>query len=77
MTKPNFETTLSIAFHEGEPFIESRARPVGSGNALIPKGKMLVMRTPIFPPGTDDEAIRAATVTEIVDDDGDRCPFCP
>lgn len=61
MTQPNVSVTMSVTFRDGRPVIESRFRPIGNCPTPIPKGKVLVLRTPIFPPGASDEQIRAAT----------------
>ncbi|HXV63169.1 MAG TPA: hypothetical protein VEK15_20890 [Vicinamibacteria bacterium] len=59
--QPNVSMTMTVTFHEGRPFIESRLRPLDDRNGPIPKGKMLVLRTPILPPGASEQEIRAAT----------------
>lgn len=71
----NVEITMGITIHKGQPFIESRARAVGR-EAPLPQGKMLVVRTPILPPGASREDIEALTEQELVDDDGVFCPHC-
>ena len=72
MSKGNVEMTLGITFQSGVPFIESRARAVGDGTP-IPKGKILVMRTPILPPGASEEETEALTERMLVDDDDVLC----
>jgi hypothetical protein len=52
------------------PYVETRARVISSPDGSLPGGKVLVMKTPIFPPDfATDEQIRAATTTEIVEDE--------
>jgi SEC-C motif len=75
MEDGNVEISVCVTFHKGQPFIESRARAVGN-DAPLPEGKILVLRTPILPPGTSLDAIEALTERELVDDDGVFCPHC-
>lgn len=77
MDDKRVEMSLGVTVHEGSPVIEMRARPLGDGGP-IPKGKILVSRTPILPPGASEEEIAASTREELIDDDGDDafCPFC-
>lgn len=76
MDKPNVEITMGVTFHRGKPFIESRARAVEGAQGPLPKGKILVVRTPILPSGASDADIQALTERELVDDDGVFCPHC-
>ena len=60
--------TSGIKFEGEEPYIETRARVIHSAHQSLPEGRVLVVRTPILPPGASDEEIRAATTTEIIYD---------
>lgn len=71
------EMSVRVMNREGVDYVESRARGVGA-RSPIPKGKVLVSRTPVLPPGATDEEILALTEEELIDDDGDGtfCPLC-
>ena len=71
-----FEIAMGVTHDRGFPVIESRARPIGEGLSGLPRGKVLVLRTPILPPWASDEEIELLTERELVDDDGVFCPFC-
>lgn len=77
MDESKVEMSLGVTLHNGKPVIEMRARALEDGGP-IPKGKILVSRTPILPPGASEEEIEAATEETLVDDDGDfaLCPLC-
>ena len=54
------------------PYVETRARVISSPDGSLPEGRVLVMKTPIFPPNAaTDEQIRASTTTEVVEDEAD------
>ena len=61
--------TLRIRYTNGRPFIETRARSLGKPAELIPRGKVLVVRTPVLPPGASEEAVRRGT-RMLIEDDG-------
>ena len=63
--QPNVSVTMTVTFRDGRPVIESRLQPLGDCRGPIPKGKVLVLRTPILPPGASDEQVRAATVRKL------------
>jgi hypothetical protein len=75
MKKPLFDTTLKVNFDGDIPFIETRARVIRGTDPELPAGKVMVMRTPILPPGASEEEYRVASTTEIVDDDHPDDPF--
>ena len=66
------KSTIStrVCRDEELPYVETRARVISSPDGSFPEGRVLVMKTPIFPPNAaTDEQIRAATTTEIVEDE--------
>jgi hypothetical protein len=69
MTQPNVEATLTVRYLETGPVVETRARAIAAGSP-IPRGKLLVLRVPILPPGTSEARTRTGIETLIVDDDG-------
>ena len=72
MTKPNSHASVRIVLQGGEPYLESRVRPYGDAEGgPVPKGKILVMRTPLLSSSEDD------VESELVDDDGSDEAFCP
>ena len=75
MTKPESHATVRIVLHEGEPYIESRLRAIDADaeDGPIPKGKILVLRTPLLTPGSGEDD----TESELIDDDGSDEAFCP
>ncbi len=74
MTKTESHATVRIVLQDGEPYIESRLRAVDDAeDGPIPKGKILVLRTPLLTPGTSE----AETESELIDDDGSDEAFCP
>lgn len=75
MTKPESHATMRIVFHKGEPYIESRLRAIDADaeDGPIPKGKILVLRTPLLTPGSGEDD----TESELIDDDGSDEAFCP
>jgi hypothetical protein len=74
MAKNQTHASVSIVLHNGEPCIESRLRAVDDeADGPIPKGKILVMRTPLLTPGSGEED----TERELIDDDGSAEAFCP
>ena len=77
MTKPESHATVRIVLHEGEPYIESvlrlRAIDADAEDGPIPKGKILVLRTPLLTPGSGEDD----TESELIDDDGSDEAFCP
>lgn len=68
-------TAASVRYDHGTPYIEMRARVLRSPDGTLPEGKVMVMKTPILPPGASEEEIRARTTTEILDDDHPGEPF--
>ena len=68
MEKPVFHTTFQVNFGDQGPYIESRARVIQGSDPDLPAGKVMVVRTPILPPGAAEEDIRRASTTEIIDD---------
>jgi hypothetical protein len=65
--------TVRLVLYDGQPYIESRMRPVdGDADGPIPKGKILVVRTPLLSPESRDD-----TESELIDDDGSDEAFCP
>lgn len=77
MTKPNTHGTVRVVLHRGEPVIEARFRAIGEDadgpDGPIPKGKILIMRTPLLTPGCAEDDIEQ----ELIDDDGAAEAFCP
>jgi hypothetical protein len=65
------DTIFQVNFDEETetPYIETRARVIRGEHPDLPAGKVMVMRTPILPPGASEEEIREASTTEIVDAD--------
>lgn len=53
------EVSIGVTIRAGAPFIETRARLAG--------GKIGILRTPILPPGANDEQVEALTEREVVD----------
>ena len=80
MSKPNVHVTFGVNSEGETPYIESTARVVEGELAELPKGKVMVTRTPILPPGASEEDHREATKTETVDavhpDDPFYCEEC-
>ena len=73
MTNPATHATVRLVIYRGQPYIESRLRPIDPDeDGPIPKGKILVMRTPLLTPESDDD-----TESELIDDDGSDEAFCP
>ena len=75
MAKPESHATVRIVLHKGEPYIESRLRAIDADaeDGPIPKGKILVLRTPLLTPGSGEDD----TESELIDDDGSDEAFCP
>jgi hypothetical protein len=74
MAKTDSHASVRIVLHDGQPYIESRLRPVDdAADGSIPKGKILVVRTPLLRPGASEDE----TESELVDDDGSDEVFCP
>ena len=73
MARDDHEVCMRIVLHRGQPYIESRVRPAGEDteSRFVPKGKVLVMRTPLL---TDDGG--ESDEQELIDDDGGEA-FCP
>lgn len=71
------EMSIRVTTRDGVDYVESRARGVGR-RSPIPKGKVLVSRTPVLPPGASEEEILALSEEELIDDDSDEafCPLC-
>lgn len=71
------EATVRIVIEDGRPIIETRIRPiVPVTEGPFRGGKILVLRTPLLPNMSDDEAWEA-TEQEFIDDDGSMEAFCP
>jgi hypothetical protein len=68
MRKSLVSLTSGVRFDGERPYVEMRARVIRSVNDSLPAGKVMVVRTPIPPPGASDEEIRASTTMEIVDE---------
>jgi hypothetical protein len=77
MKKPSVHLTTRVTVDKNKPFIESRVFPFGEAGGPIPKGKILVIRMPILPPGASDEEIKAQMEQRLIDDDGSGPLFCP
>ncbi len=75
MAKPESHATVRIVLHKGEPYIESRLRAIDADaeDGPIPKGKILILRTPLLTPGSGEDD----TERELIDDDGSDEAFCP
>lgn len=74
MTKNLNHVTMRVILHRGEPYIESRCRPLGDEDGgPVPQGKILVLRTPLLTAPDDD----TGTESELIDDDGSAEAFCP
>ncbi len=70
MNKSAVSTQTRVCHDEKLPYVETRARVISSPDGILPEGKVLVMKTPIFPPdAATDEEIRASTTMEVVDDE--------
>jgi hypothetical protein len=67
MERPIFDATVKVNFDGETPFIETRARVIRGEDPSLPAGKIMVMRTPILPPGASDEEIREASTKEILE----------
>ena len=73
MANTDSHATVRIVLQDGEPYIESRLRPVDdAADGPIPKGKILVVRKPLLRPGASEDE-----TSELVDDDGSDEVFCP
>lgn len=68
MRKSEVCVTSGVQFDGEDPFIETRARVIRSADASLPEGRVFVFKTPIMPPGSSDEDIRAFTTMQILDD---------
>jgi hypothetical protein len=75
MNKPNVHVTFGVNFDGETPYIESTARVIEGELDELPKGKIMVTRTPILPPGASEEDHRKATTTEILDAEHSDDPF--
>ena len=74
MANPESHATVRLAWHHGRPVIESRLRAIAdTADGPIPRGKILVVRTPLLSPGAGEPE----TESELVDDDGSDEVFCP
>jgi len=62
-------TTCKVKFDNRTPYIETRVRVIRSQESGLPEGKVVIYKTPILPPGATDEEVRAATTTEIIDNE--------
>ena len=72
MANTQSHASVRIVMHDGQPYIESRLRPVDdAADGPIPKGKILVLRTPLTSGASEEET------SELVDDDGSDEVFCP
>ncbi len=72
MANTDGHASVRIVWHDGQPYLESRLRAVDdAAHGPIPKGKILVFRTPLTPGTGEDE------ISELVDDDGSAEVFCP
>ena len=72
MGNPDSHASVRIVWRDGQPYIESRLRALdGTLDGPIPKGKILVLRTPLISGASEDET------SELVDDDGSDGVFCP
>ena len=70
---PATHATVRVVIYRGQPYIESRFRPIDPDeDGPIPKGKILVTRTPLHAPEGEDD-----TESELIDDDGSGEAFCP
>ena len=67
MKKSEVCVTSGVRFDAENPFIETRARVIRSADASLPEGRVFVFKTPIPPPGTSDEEVRASTTMQILD----------
>jgi hypothetical protein len=80
MEKAWVDMMLKVDMDGDTPYIESRSRVISGEDPELPAGKVMVMRTPILPPGASEEDYRNATTTEIVDsehpDDPLHCEEC-
>ncbi len=75
MNESIVSTECKVHHEEETPYVETRARVISSPDGALPEGKVLIMKTPILPPGATDEEIRASTTMEIVDDEHPDDPF--
>jgi hypothetical protein len=62
-------TSCKVNFNKRTPYIETRVRVIRSQTDGLPEGKVVVYRTPILPPGATDDEIRAATTSEIIENE--------
>ncbi len=62
-------TTCKVNYDNKIPYIETRARVIRSHRNGLPEGKVVIYRTPILPPGATDDEVRAATTTEVIDNE--------
>ena len=62
-------TTCKVNFDNRTPYIETRVRVIRSQRDGLPEGKVVIYKTPILPPGATDEEVRAATTSEVVDNE--------
>ena len=74
MSQMESHVTIRVVLRDGEPYLESRFRPVDAGeDRPIPEGKILVLRAPLLKSGKGDAEIEK----ELIDDDGSDEVFCP
>ena len=74
MTQMQSHATVRFVLRNGEPYIESRFRPVDAvEDGPIPKGKILVIRALLLTSGGGE----AEMEEEFIDDDGSDEAFCP
>ena len=62
-------TTCKVKFDNRTPYIETRVRVIRSQESGLPEGKVVIYRTPILFPGATDDEVRAATTTEVIDNE--------
>ena len=74
MANTDSHASVRTIWRDGQPYIESRLRAVDdAADGPIPKGKILVLRTPLLTPGANEDE----TESELIDDDGSDEVFCP
>lgn len=74
MANTDSHASVRTIWRDGQPYIESRLRAVDdAADGPIPKGKILVLRTPLLTPAANEDE----TESELIDDDGTDEVFCP
>lgn len=73
----NLQMTTRVTFEDGAPFIETRVAPLAGVPGPIPAGKVLIVRTPILPPGASEAEVRERMEERLIDDDGGDPLYCP